>query len=84
MRWFMSINMNRATERPLVSENPRLGEYNPRIERGRLTELGPLAEKNLWAKKAMASELASMGLPKRAIDRLLHIKGEANVKGSES
>ena len=71
----MSINMNRATERPLALENTRLGEYKPGIERGRLTELWSLAEKNLVAKKAMANELASMGLSQGAIDRLLHLKG---------
>ena len=71
----MSICVNMAIERPLVLENTRLGEYKPRIERDRLTALGPLAEKNLMAKRAMASELGSMGLSNGAIDRLLHLKG---------
>ena len=46
-----------------------------RYEKDRLTPLDHKAEKNLMAKRAMASELASMGLSNGAIDRLLHLKG---------
>ena len=74
----MSINMNRATERPLALEKIGSGGYKPRFEKSRLTEHWSLAEKNLSAKWAMASELTSMGLSKSAIDRLLHLKGLAD------
>ena len=80
----MSINMNRATERPLALEKTGSEGYKPRFEKDRLTEHGSLAKKNLTAKRAMSSELASMGLSQYAIDRLLHLKGKANVKRPES
>ena len=46
----------------------------PSHEGDRLAHLDHKAEKNLMAKKVMASELASMGLSQEAIDRLLHLK----------
>ena len=48
-----------------------------RHEKDRLPHLDDKAEKNLTAKRAMARELASMGLSQDAIDRLLHHKGRA-------
>ncbi len=53
-------------------------------EKDRLTKFDYKAEKNLMAKRAMASELTSMGLSKCAIDRLLHLKGRARVKRHDS
>jgi len=45
-----------------------------RHEKDRLPHLDGKAEENLMAKRAMARELASIGLSQGAIDRLLHLK----------
>ena len=75
----MSIPMSIVGERQLVSERIESEKYKPEIEEDRLTEVRPLAEKNLKAKKVMASELASMGLSRAAIGRLLHLEEKSAI-----
>ena len=75
----MPIKSKREEEWLVTEHTSEVLESGPKQEQNRMPEIEITSVKNLSAKKTMSQELGAMGLPKEAIERLLHMG--LNVKG---